>query len=122
MYFKHTNSTIERNKKKKIRAFMQWPRLVKEHLKFYTENDTPKAFDMLLYEQLFKVMSKQIQTTNGYAARNALKKQLLQDISAIKVPFLIRFYLSILVLFPYSYVLKFYGYYLVPYIVKNMDK
>ncbi|WP_204346107.1 glycosyltransferase [Psychroserpens algicola] len=119
MYYKHTDSTIEKNKKKTPRAFMQWPRLVKEHLPFYLEHDTPEEFNKLLFEQLYKVMGKQVFFTEGFAQRKTLKNDLLQQVSAIEVPFLIRFFLSLLVVFPFSSLLKFYGYYIVPYIVKK---
>ena len=119
MYYKHADSTIEKRKKKKPRAFMQWPRLVKEHLQYFLEHNTPKAFDILLFEQLYKVMGKQIYFTKGLSHRNTLRSSLLEQVNAVKVPFLIRIYLKALVLFPFSYVFKFYSYYVVPYIVKN---
>ncbi|OUS02026.1 hypothetical protein A9Q86_05085 [Flavobacteriales bacterium 33_180_T64] len=120
MYYKHTDSTIEKNKKSTPRAFMQWPRLVKEHLPFYLENKTPIAFDKLLFEQLYKVMGKQVSFTKGFYKRKAIKKDLLKQVSLVEIPFLIRFFMSILVVFPLSSVFKFYGYYLVPYIVKKI--
>ena len=39
LYFKHEDSTIQQSKKTMPRAFMVWPRLVKEHMPFYLNND-----------------------------------------------------------------------------------
>ena len=120
MYFKHTSSTIEKSKRKQARAFMQWPRLVKEHLPFYIENAVPLEFKKMLFEQIYEVMGKQVYLTKGLVNRKTLKKNLLNDIQAIHVPSILRIWLSVLVLIPISYTMKFYVYYLVPYIVKKI--
>src|SRR5690606_29429359 len=60
LYFKHTESTIEQTKRKIPRAFMVWPRLVKEHVPFYLEQETPKRFQELLFSQLFQSMGRQL--------------------------------------------------------------
>lgn len=121
LYYKHTNSTIEQTKKAIPRAFMQWPRLVKEHLPFYLENDMPKRFEQLLFAQIYTVLAKQIYFTKGIKKRLALRESLLKEVQAIKMPFLIKSWLWVLIFFPFSYAMKFYSYYLVPYIVKQID-
>ena len=122
LYFKHEESTIQQFKKAMPRAFMVWPRLVKEHLPFYLNNETPLRFKVLLYSQLYQSMGKQLYCTKGYIVRKALKQKLLKEIASVKVPGLIRFYLSILVIFPFSYIQKFYGYYVVPYVRNGIKK
>ena len=119
LYYKHTDSTIDSFKKKIHRSFMQWPRFVKEHLPFYLENETPLEFNKMFFNQLYQIMGKQVYFTKGVFKRNSIKNRLLDDIKTVRVPFLIRLFLSILVVLPFSYVIKFYGYYLVPYIVKK---
>ena len=119
LYYKHTDSTIDSFKKKIHRSFMQWPRFVKEHLPFYLENETPLEFNKMFFNQLYQIMGKQVYFTKGVFKRNRIKNRLLDDIKTVRVPFLIRLFLSILVVLPFSYVIKFYGYYLVPYIVKK---
>src|SRR5690606_23676333 len=107
------NSTIEQTKRKIPRAFMIWPRLVKEHLPFYLERDTPPKFQALLFRQLFQSMGRQIVFTEGLTKRCHLKKQLYQDLNAISIPLIIRFYLTILVILPLETLRKVYGYYIV---------
>lgn len=120
LYYKHSSSTIEQKKKKTERVFFKWPRLVKEHLPFYLENDVPIQFEKVLFSKLYNVMGKQLYFTKSVSKRQILKRQLIKELEAIKIPLLIQFYLSILVVLPYSNIVKFYGYYVVPYIVKKI--
>lgn len=120
LYFKHEESTIEQAKRRMPRAFMIWPRLIEEHLAFYLEHDTPKQFQELLFRQLFQSMGRQVVFTKGMRKRLALKKALEDDLSKVTVPFLIRFYLTILAVLPFEPLRKVYGYYVVPYIVKRL--
>ncbi|WP_299226429.1 glycosyltransferase family 2 protein [uncultured Psychroserpens sp.] len=119
LYFKHENSTIEISKKKMSRAFMVWPRLVHEHLPFYLNHKTPDQFRVLLFKQLYRSMGRQLKSTKDISNRIALKKQLFHDVSSIKIPFIIRIYLSILITLPFNILLKIYVYYIVPYVVKK---
>lgn len=119
LYFKHTTSTIEQFKEKVPRATLQWPRFVKEHLPFYLDNRSELEFGSMFLKQLYTILAKQVYFTKGLKKRYNFKNQLLSDIKSVNPPFLVRLYLNFLVVFPFSYVLKFYCYYLVPYIVKN---
>ncbi|SFN72340.1 Glycosyl transferase family 2 [Bizionia echini] len=120
LYYKHEDSTIEQSKRKMPRAFMVWPRLVQEHLPFFLEQDTPIKFKSLLFSQLFQSMGRQLVFTKGLHQRQDLKKQLYFDLQAIQIPLVIRLYLSILVILPYEFLRKIYGYYVVPYAVKQL--
>lgn len=122
LYFKHEISLIQGVKKKMPRAFMVWPRLVKEHLPFYFEYDVPKRFETLLFSQLFQSMGRQIAFTQGFSKRVALKNQLFQEIPEVSIPKLIRIYLAILTLFPFSFMVKLYSYYIVPFVIKKMPQ
>lgn len=120
LYFKHENSTIQTSKRQMERAFMIWPRLVKVHLPFYLDHKVPLKFKQLLYSQLFQSMGRQLYFTEKLRERYQLKKQLVLDIHSIKLPFLIQFFLWILVFCPWSIIRKFYGYYMVPYVIKRL--
>ncbi|WP_104734327.1 glycosyltransferase family 2 protein [Hanstruepera ponticola] len=120
LYFKHDISLIQGVKKKMPRAFMVWPRLVKEHLPFYFSHKVPKRFEILLFSQLFQSLGRQITFTEGITKRFQLKKQLFDEIAEVEIPLLIRVYLTILVVFPFSFNRKIYGYYIVPYAVKRI--
>lgn len=120
LYLKHGTSTTDTVKKKTPRAFMVWPRLVKEHLPFYLEQDTPLRFKSLLFSQLFQSMGRQVVFTKGLKNRQDLKQQLYHDLQAIRIPLVIRLYLSILVILPFESLRKVYGYYMVPYVVKQL--
>lgn len=120
LYFKHEGSTIQTSKRQMARAFMIWPRLVKEHLPFYLNHEVPLKFKQLLYSQLFQAMARQLYFTKGLKHRYRLKQQLLEEIKPLPVPFLIRLYLAILVVLPWSVLRKVYGYYIVPYIIKRL--
>ncbi|TDU34412.1 glycosyl transferase family 2 [Gelidibacter sediminis] len=122
LYFKHSESTIEQTKREIPRAFMIWPRLVKEHLPFYLENKTPKRFQELLFSQLFQAMGRQLVYTTGISTRVHLKRELYLDLKSISVPFAIRIYLTILSILPLENLRKVYGYYIVPYAVKQLIK
>lgn len=118
-YYKHTTSTIEQFKEKTPRATLQWPRFVKEHLPFYLNNKEQTQFGQMFLRQLYNILAKQVYFSKGLSNRYSFKNQLLSEINPINPPILIRWYLNFLVIFPFSYVLKFYSYYLVPYIVKK---
>lgn len=120
LYFKHEASTIQTSKRHMERAFMIWPRLVKEHLPFYLSQETPKRFQDLLFNQLFQSMSRQICFTQGFQSRLQLRQRLLQELRPLRAPFMIRFYLTILAVLPLEPVRKVYGYYIVPYVVKRL--
>jgi len=120
LYFKHNDSTIQQAKQKMPRAFMVWPRLVKEHLPFYLTNATPAKFKSLLFSQLFQSMGRQIVFTNGFANRKLLKQNLFNDIKELKIPISIRLFLSILVILPSELLRKVYSYHVVPYSVKQL--
>ena len=122
LYYKHDGSTIQTFKRKTPRAFMIWPRLVKEHLPFYLNHEVPLKFKQLLFRQIFLSMAKQICFTGGFMERSKLKQRLLKEVSPLKVPFLISLYLAILVRWPWSGLRKVYGYYLVPYIVNRLTQ
>jgi glycosyltransferase involved in cell wall biosynthesis len=120
LYFKHETSLIQGVKQKTPRAFMMWPRLVKEHLPFYLNTETPVEFKKILHAQLFKSMGKQLYFTKGYLVRKQLKQKLLAEIIPLEVSRIITLFLSILVILPFSVIIKFYGYYVVPYIKKSI--
>jgi len=122
LYFKHTKSTIQQAKRSMPRAFMVWPRLVKEHLPFYLEQETPKRFQELLFSQLFQSMGRQLVFTKGFVTRSRLKRELYNQLKDVSIPFLIRLYLSILVILPLEVLRKVYGYYVVPFTVKQLIK
>lgn len=122
LYFKHTKSTIQQAKRSMPRAFMVWPRLVKEHLPFYLSQETPKRFQELLFSQLFQSMGRQLVFTRGFKARKDLKKQLTKDINPIRIPFIIDLFLSIFIILPLENLRKIYGYYVVPFTVKQLLK
>ena len=120
LYFKHENSTIQTTKRQVPRAFMIWPRLVKEHLPFYQQHSVPIQFKTLLFAQIYQAMARQICYTIGLGKRYALKQQLLSEIKSINVPFSIRFYLGILVILPFELLRKIYGYHIVPAEIKKL--
>ncbi|WP_250434162.1 glycosyltransferase family 2 protein [Hanstruepera flava] len=120
LYFKHEESTIEQAKRRMPRAFMIWPRLIKEHLPFFLARDTPKRFQELLFRQLFLSMGRQIVHTKGLNQRLQLKQQLVQDIQAIKIPWYIQVNLTILIILPLESLRKVYGYYIVPFAVQQL--
>lgn len=122
LYFKHETSTIQTSKRLMPRAFMIWPRLVEEHVPYYLSHDTPQRFKELLFSQLFQAMGRQLVFSKGFKKRQDLKKQLYLDVQTIRIPLIIRFYLSILVILPYKFLRKIYGYYIVPYTVKLLTK
>lgn len=119
LYFKHADSTIEQTKRKIPRAFMIWPRLVKEHIPFYLKHQTPKRFKSLLFSQLFQSMGRQLVFTKGFSKRKSLKQQLYKDVEDITIPIAIKLFLTILVILPLETLRKVYAYHIVPYVVKK---
>jgi glycosyltransferase involved in cell wall biosynthesis len=122
LYFKHESSTIQQTKKNENMVFYTWTRLIKEHLPFYINNKTPIEFDEILIKQIFSSIGKLVYYTEGIQQRFSMLKKIMLDIKPLKVPFLLKSYLRLIILFPFSYILKFYLYYLVPFSVKKYLK
>lgn len=119
LYYKHASSTIETAKRKMPRAFMIWPRLVKEHLPFYMAHPVPETFKRLLFTQLYQSMGRQLVYTKTYSDRKGLRRDLLQDLGVVSLPMAIQLYLLILVALPFEVFRKVYGYYVVPFVVNH---
>lgn len=119
LYFKHSQSTIEMAKKNESLVSMHWTRFVKSHLPFYLENDVPIKYKKLLYDYLYKTTGKRICEIKGFANRKKLLGNLLKEIEPIKIPLILRMFLSIMTIFPFSFMLKIYLYYLVPHFINN---
>lgn len=119
LYFKHETSTIQTAKRKMNRAFMLWPRMVKAHLPFYFEHEVPLKFKDLLFGQIYNAMGKQIYHTKGVSNRIKKRKELINDISPIKLHWLLNFGLYMLVFMPTKVFMKLYNYYLVPSVLKK---
>lgn len=111
LYFKHQQSSIQKAKKNQNIIFHTWTRLVKEHLPFCLNNEVPFEFKKILYKGLFSSMGKLIVYTKGFESRKKIKKSVINDVKPLEVPFYIRWYLALLVYFPFSILLKFYVYY-----------
>ncbi|MEP2171025.1 glycosyltransferase family 2 protein [Polaribacter sp.] len=122
LYFKHQGSTIQQTKRNENMIFYTWVRLVKEHLPFYTIHKTPIEFNKILVGQIYSSMGKLIFYTKGFSERITKYKEIMLEIKPLMLPLYLRIYLWLLILFPFSYVLKFYVYYLVPFYRNNFIK
>ncbi|WP_299123538.1 glycosyltransferase family 2 protein [uncultured Winogradskyella sp.] len=122
LYFKHSSSTIEIAKKKENVVAMHWTRFVNSHLPFYIENEVPLLYKELLYGYLYKTTAKRLCKTKSFGQRTDLLKEIRTEIKPVRFPVLLRFFLFIMTFLPFSIILKFYLYYLVPYFIKNHIK
>lgn len=122
LYFKHGSSTTDIIKRKTDRSFMQWPRFTKSHLPFYLNHSVPMEFKEILFRTIFASMGRMINLTQGLKARKSLKNQLFDDIESIKTPWFLKKYLAVMVFFNFTYVYKFYIYYLLPKLLPSLIK
>lgn len=102
--------------------FYTWTRIIKEHLPFYRDHETPLEFNKILIKQVFGSMGKLIFYTKGFKQRVEKFKEIIIDIKPLSLPFLLQSYLWLIILFPLSYIHKFYLYYLVPFCMKKYLK
>lgn len=119
LYFKHSTSTIEMAKIGDNNIMLNWTRFVKSHLPFYLENDVPLKYKRHLYGYLYNTIAKELGVTKGYNNRRNLKKKLLEEIKPVKLPKLLLAYLFMIQILPFSYIVKLYIYYIVPYYMNN---
>ena len=126
LYFKHDTATTHIIKKTTDRSFMQWPRYTKSHLPFYLNNEVPLEFKKILFKGIFGSLGRMLNLTEGIKKRWSLKQKLYSETSPIKTPWILKRYLDLLVVFNFSYVYKFYIYYLIPkllpHIIKKNDR
>ncbi|MCX7549371.1 glycosyltransferase family 2 protein [Xanthomarina sp. F2636L] len=122
LYYIHPNSVMSQVKKKNEMIFHTWKRFVKDHLVFYLSHEVPFEFKKRLFRQLFAMMGKQIVYSEDFNTRKAIKKQLIQEIKPVRVPWFLKTYLTILVYLPFKPFLKFYVYYLSRwYVDRNLN-
>jgi glycosyltransferase involved in cell wall biosynthesis len=119
LYFKHASSTIEMAKKNEDLVAIHWTRFVKSHLPFYFNNTVPIPYKQRLYSYIFKTTAKRISQVEGASNRRLLLNDLLIEVEPMKFPTIIRLYLMIITIFPLSFLLKFYFYYIVPFYIRN---
>jgi glycosyltransferase involved in cell wall biosynthesis len=120
LYFKHENATTTIVKKKRSRAFMQWPRLIYSHIPYHLSHKNQKEYYEILKKLLYSSIAKMIHETNTYQGRKSLKKKLLNDIRPMKLPMLLNIVTQLMVNLNNQYVLKVYLYYLMPLFVKKV--
>lgn len=114
LYFKHDNATTTQEKKKKSRAFMQWPRLIYSHIPYYLIHKDQKEYHEILKKKLYSSIAKMINETRSINERLKMRKKLIRDIKPLKLPLVLYLYLIILVFINNKYLLKIYLYYLIP--------
>jgi glycosyltransferase involved in cell wall biosynthesis len=121
LYFKHSNATTAKIKKKKIMAFMMWPLIIYSHIPFYLENRDQKEYYEILKIKMYTSIAKMIHSTQGFKQRVEIRQNLLKDIQPMELPVILKLYTQILVLINNDFVLKFYLYYLLPFYTKKVS-
>ncbi|ARN76534.1 hypothetical protein BST97_00125 [Nonlabens spongiae] len=86
LYFKHENATTTILKKKKSRAFMQWPRIIHSHVPFHKKHPDNHAYTQILKEKIFSSIPRMIHETNGYQKRKELFNKTKTDIYPLELP------------------------------------
>lgn len=112
LYRKHAVSTTQKVKKQDNLLFHTWRRLTLEHLPYFRTHEVPKRFEEILFRQLYNSMGKLVCLKEGFKERLEQIRTITYDFNPLRMPFYIRWYLFILAIFPYSFLLKFYVYYL----------
>ena len=120
LYFKHDNATTTQVKKKKSRAFMQWPRIIHSHIPFYLENKHEKEYHEILKQKIYSSIAKMIHETKGSSPRNELRKKLLDDIKPLQLPVVLSLLIYLLVIIENKYFFKLYIYYIMPSFIKKV--
>jgi glycosyltransferase involved in cell wall biosynthesis len=120
LYYKHAEATTTIVKKKRSRAFMQWPRLIYSHIPYHLSHKNQKEYYEILKKLLYSSIAKMIHETNTYKGRKSLKKKLLNDIRPMKLPMLLNIITQLMVNLNNQYILKVYLYYLMPLFVKKV--
>ncbi len=86
LYFKHDNATTTILKKKKSRAFMQWPRIIHSHVPYHKQHLVQHAYTQILKEKIFSSIPRMIHETNGYQKRKELFNKAKAEITPLKLP------------------------------------
>lgn len=120
LYFKHDNATTTKVKKKKSRAFMQWPRLIHSHIPFFLSHAEQKEYGEILKKLIYSSIAKMIHENDYIKQRKLLRDKLLNEIEPIKFPFVLRSYSLLMVYFKSKFLLKLYLYYIMPLYTKNV--
>jgi glycosyltransferase involved in cell wall biosynthesis len=121
LYFKHDEATTTQKKKKRSRAFMQWPRLIHSHIPFFLSHADQKDYGEILKKHLYSSIAKMIHETKDVKQRKSLRDKLLNEIEPIKLPFILRSYSLLLVYLNSTFMLKLYLYYIMPLYTRTVS-
>ena len=114
LYFKHDHATTTLSKKKKSRAFMQWPRIIHSHLPFHLKNKNEKEYFEILKAKIYSSIGKMIAEQDTLEERKSLRKKLYKEIMPLRLPSALDLSIKFLVIWNSDYILKFYLYYIMP--------
>ena len=121
LYFKHDNATTTLLKKKKSRAFMQWPRIVHSHLPYHLEHPQDHAYAQILKEKIYSSIPRMIQDTSGYKERKKLYSKLKEQITPVILPKAYDLAIHLLIVTKNSLLLKYILYKMKPRYIEPYD-
>ncbi|MDT0295735.1 glycosyltransferase family A protein [Mesonia ostreae] len=115
LYYRHSNSTVSRNNRNSSRDQIYWNQYITIYIPYYRRGKTPQAFKVLLHKKLFASVFKLLIATQGFKKRVKLSTQLLNEMEPIKLPFLFKMYMWLIILTRSNSLYKFFAFYILPF-------
>lgn len=114
LYYRHSDSTVSKNNRNSSRDQIYWNQYINLYKPYQMEAKTPKAFQELLHKKLYTSIFKLLIATPGLKKRVKLSSQLLKEMEPIKLPFLFKMYMWLIILTRSSFLYKLFAFYILP--------
>jgi len=122
LYFRHPQSTVSNQNKKQEKVFTYWEPLIHEHIPYLLAHEVPLAFKKQVLVRVYGSIPHMLYLTNGFVQKKQLKKKLLQDIKPLKIPIILRPFITVVMLSGNINLYKVYVYYVLKYYMKYVVK
>ncbi|GGG53059.1 glycosyltransferase family A protein [Bizionia arctica] len=122
LYYRHQDSTVSTQNKITAKEFTYWEPLIHEHLPYLLTHQVPLAFKKKVLLRVYGYIPKMLALTKGYTHRKQLKNKLVKDIKPLRIPWVLKPFISLIMLTGWMNLYKFYGYYILKYYMKYVLK
>ncbi len=123
IYNRHQNSTVSKqNAREPQKIFTYWPQYIHAYLPYILTEEVPLEFKKEVYKRLYGGFAKMIALTSGLSSRISLKRRLLIEIRPLHLPFILHFFIQLLLLTGWYTIYKIYFYYVLPVYLKLLKE
>ena len=122
LYYRHAKSTVSKQNEKQIKEFAYWEPLIHEHVPYLLSHKVPIAFKKMVLVRVYSYTAKMLASTKTYSKRQELLDKLLEDIRPLKIPLVLKPFISLISASGSLNLYKVYYYYVLNHYMKHHVK